>query len=71
MGVCQATFLPKFWVAVAEERWVEKYENLFNSLPNVGGISGVTYKAYSITASTHMTVSTRLPLPLNPPDKPS
>jgi glycosyltransferase involved in cell wall biosynthesis len=32
--------------AVAEERWVEKYENLFNSLPNVGGISGVTYKAY-------------------------
>jgi hypothetical protein len=32
--------------AVAEKRWVEKYENLFNSLPNVGGISGVTYKAY-------------------------
>jgi GT2 family glycosyltransferase len=32
--------------AVAEERWVEKYENLFDSLPNVGGISGVTYKAY-------------------------
>ncbi len=32
--------------AVAEERWVEKYENLFNSLPNVGGISGATYKAY-------------------------
>jgi glycosyltransferase involved in cell wall biosynthesis len=32
--------------AVAEERWVEKYENLFNSLPNVGGISGTTYKAY-------------------------
>jgi len=32
--------------AVAEERWVEKYENLFNSLPNVGGISGVSYKAY-------------------------
>ncbi len=32
--------------AVAEERWVEKYENLFNSLPNVGGINGVTYKAY-------------------------
>ncbi len=32
--------------AVAEERWVEKYENLFNSLPNVGGVSGVTYKAY-------------------------
>ncbi len=31
--------------AVAEEKWVEKYEN-FNSLPNVGGISGVTYKAY-------------------------
>jgi len=25
---------------------VEKYENLFNSLPKVGGISGVTYKAY-------------------------
>jgi len=32
--------------AVAEERWMEKYENLFNSLPNVGGISGATYKAY-------------------------
>jgi glycosyltransferase involved in cell wall biosynthesis len=32
--------------AVAEERWVEKYEDLFNSLPNVGGISGATYKAY-------------------------
>jgi glycosyltransferase involved in cell wall biosynthesis len=32
--------------AVAEERWVEKYENLFNSLPNVGGVSGATYKAY-------------------------
>jgi Glycosyltransferases involved in cell wall biogenesis len=32
--------------AVAEKRWVEKYKNLFNSLPNVGGISGVTYKAY-------------------------
>jgi glycosyltransferase involved in cell wall biosynthesis len=32
--------------AVAEEKWVEKYENLFNSLPNVGGIGGVTYKAY-------------------------
>ncbi len=32
--------------AIAEERWVEKYENLFNSLPNVGGISGVIYKAY-------------------------
>ncbi len=25
---------------------MKKYENLFNSLPNVGGISGVTYKAY-------------------------
>ena len=32
--------------AAAEEKWVEKYENLFDSLPNVGGISGVTYKAY-------------------------
>jgi len=32
--------------AVAEERWVEKYENLFDSLPNVGGVSGTTYKAY-------------------------
>jgi hypothetical protein len=25
---------------------VEKYENLFNPLSNVGGIGGVTYKAY-------------------------
>jgi len=32
--------------AVAEERWVEKYENLYSSLPNVGGVSGATYKAY-------------------------
>jgi glycosyltransferase involved in cell wall biosynthesis len=32
--------------AVAEERWVEKYENLFSSLPNVGGVGGATYKAY-------------------------
>jgi GT2 family glycosyltransferase len=32
--------------AVAEERWVEKYENLLNSSPNAGGISGVIYKAY-------------------------
>jgi len=32
--------------AVAEKRWVEKYENLFDSLPNVGGICGTTYKAY-------------------------
>jgi len=32
--------------AVAEEKWVEKYENLFDSPPNVGGICGTTYKAY-------------------------
>jgi glycosyltransferase involved in cell wall biosynthesis len=32
--------------AVAEERWVEKYENLFDYLPNVGGIGGKSYKAY-------------------------
>jgi GT2 family glycosyltransferase len=32
--------------AVAEERWVEKYENLFDSLPNVGGIGGKSHKAY-------------------------
>jgi glycosyltransferase involved in cell wall biosynthesis len=32
--------------AVAEERWGEKYENLFNSLPNVGGIGGKSHKAY-------------------------
>jgi hypothetical protein len=31
--------------AVAEERWVEKYD-LFNSLPNVGGIGGKSHKAY-------------------------
>jgi glycosyltransferase involved in cell wall biosynthesis len=31
--------------AVAEERWVEKYENLFDSLPNVGGIGGKSHKA--------------------------
>jgi glycosyltransferase involved in cell wall biosynthesis len=32
--------------AVAEKRWVKKYENLYNSPPNVGGISRGTYKAY-------------------------
>ena len=32
--------------AVAEKRWVEKYENLFDSLPNVGGVSGKSHKAY-------------------------
>jgi len=32
--------------AVAEERWMEKYENLFDSLPNVGGIGGKSHKAY-------------------------
>jgi len=32
--------------AVAEERWGEKYENLFDSLPNVGGIGGKSHKAY-------------------------
>jgi len=32
--------------AVAEERWIEKYLQLFEELPNAGGMSGVTYKAY-------------------------
>ncbi|KUO81902.1 MAG: hypothetical protein AT707_05345 [Pyrobaculum sp. JCHS_4] len=32
--------------AVAEERWGEKYENLFDSLPNVGGIGGKSHTAY-------------------------
>ncbi len=32
--------------AVAEERWVEKYEHLFRDLKNAGGISGLTYRAY-------------------------
>jgi glycosyltransferase involved in cell wall biosynthesis len=32
--------------AVAEEKWGEKYENLFNFLPNVGGVSGKSHKAY-------------------------
>ena len=32
--------------AVAEKKWVEKYENLFDSLPNVGGIGGKSHKAY-------------------------
>jgi glycosyltransferase involved in cell wall biosynthesis len=44
--------------AVAEEKWVEKYENLFNSLPNVGGISGVTYKA---SIESDMVVKTNEP----------
>ena len=32
--------------AVAEERWVEKYMELFNTLPRAGGISGTTLKAH-------------------------
>jgi glycosyltransferase involved in cell wall biosynthesis len=32
--------------AVAEEKWVEKYLQLFKELPNAGGIGGITYKAY-------------------------
>jgi hypothetical protein len=32
--------------SVAEKRWVEKYENLFDSLPNVGGIGGKSHQAY-------------------------
>jgi glycosyltransferase involved in cell wall biosynthesis len=32
--------------AVAEERWIEKYLQLFEELPNAGGMGGVTYKAY-------------------------
>jgi len=32
--------------AVAEERWGEKHENLFDFLPNVGGIGGKSHKAY-------------------------
>jgi len=32
--------------AVAEERWVEKYVELFESLPDAGGISGPIYIAY-------------------------
>jgi glycosyltransferase involved in cell wall biosynthesis len=32
--------------AVAEERWVEKYVELFESLPDAGGIGGPIYTAY-------------------------
>jgi glycosyltransferase involved in cell wall biosynthesis len=32
--------------AVAEERWIEKYLQLFKELPNAGGMGGATYKAY-------------------------
>lgn len=32
--------------AVAEERWVEKYVELFESLPDAGGIGGLIYTAY-------------------------
>jgi glycosyltransferase involved in cell wall biosynthesis len=32
--------------AVAEERWVEKYMRLFNTLPRAGGTSGTTLKAH-------------------------
>ena len=32
--------------AVTEKRWVEKYENLLDFLPNVGGIGGKSHKAY-------------------------
>ena len=32
--------------AIAEEKWVEKYITLFTNIPQAGGISGVTLKAY-------------------------
>ena len=32
--------------AVAEERWIEKYLQLFEELPNAGGMGSATYKAF-------------------------
>jgi GT2 family glycosyltransferase len=39
--------------AVAEKRWVEKYENLFDSLPNVGGKSHKAYIKSGKVVKTH------------------
>ncbi|MEM2151317.1 MAG: glycosyltransferase [Candidatus Bathyarchaeia archaeon] len=32
--------------AISEKHWIQKYLNLFRMLPNAGGISGITYKAF-------------------------
>ncbi len=49
--------------AVAEERWVEKYVELFKSLPGVGGIGGPTYIAY---LNNDVLVKTRSQFHLSP-----
>jgi glycosyltransferase involved in cell wall biosynthesis len=52
--------------AVAEERWVEKYVELFESFPDAGGIGGPTYIAY---LNNNVLVKTRLHLPPKPTRK--
>jgi glycosyltransferase involved in cell wall biosynthesis len=52
--------------AVAEERWVEKYVELFESLPGAGGIGGPTYIAY---LNNDVLVKTQLYLPPKPTRK--
>ncbi|MEM4699540.1 MAG: glycosyltransferase family 2 protein, partial [Candidatus Nezhaarchaeales archaeon] len=32
--------------AIAEEHWIQKYLDLFKTLPNAGGIGGTVYKAF-------------------------
>ena len=34
--------------AIAEKFWIEKYLKLFKALPQAGGISGITYKAFKM-----------------------
>lgn len=52
--------------AVAEERWVEKYVELFKSLPDAGGIGGPIYMAY---LNNDVLVKTRPHLPPKPTRK--
>jgi len=52
--------------AVAEERWVEKYVELFESLPDAGGIGGLIYTAY---LNNNVLAKAQPPLPPKPTRK--
>jgi len=41
--------------AIAEKKWIEKYLKLFKTLPQAGGISGITYKAFKTMDSIILT----------------
>jgi len=41
--------------AIAEKNWIKKYLKLFKALPQAGGISGITYKAFKSRDSIILT----------------